>query len=39
MLDNGGPEPRFDITKITAFEVTSYSALEMLDNQGKNGDI
>jgi schlafen-like transcriptional regulator len=35
MLDNGGPEPRFDITKITAFEVTSYSALEMLDNQGK----
>lgn len=39
MLDNGGPEPRFDITKITAFEVTSYSALEMFDNQGKNGDI
>ena len=35
MLDNGGPEPRFDITKITAFEVTSYSALEILDNQGK----
>ena len=35
MLDNGGTEPRFDITKITAFEVTSYSALEMLDNQGK----
>lgn len=35
MLDNGGTEPRFDITKITAFEVISYSALEMLDNQGK----
>ena len=36
MLDNGGTEPHFDITKITAFEVTSYSALEVLDSQGES---
>lgn len=35
MLDNGGEEPRFDITKITAFEVLSYSAMEMPDSQRK----
>lgn len=35
MLDNGGEEPRFDITKITAFEVLSYSAIEMPDSQRK----
>lgn len=35
MLDNGGAEPRFDITKITAFEVLSYSAVEMIDNQSE----
>ena len=35
MLDNGGTEPHFDITKITAFEVKSYSALEITDKQGK----
>ncbi|MDY5858694.1 MAG: ATP-binding protein [Porphyromonas sp.] len=35
MLDNGGEEPRFDITKITAFEVLSYSAMKMPDNQRK----
>lgn len=33
MLDNGGEEPRFDITKITAFEVLSYSAMKMPDSQ------
>lgn len=35
MLDNGGEEPRFDITKITAFEVLSYSAMKIPDNQRK----
>lgn len=35
MRENGGEEPHFDITKITAFEVTSYSALEVPDYQGK----
>lgn len=33
MLDNGGEEPHFDITKITAFEVLSYSAMKMPDSQ------
>lgn len=35
MLDNGGEEPHFDITKITAFEVLSYSAMKIPDNQRK----
>lgn len=34
MLDNGGQEPRFDVSKITAFEVTSYSATHTADYQG-----
>lgn len=31
--DNGGEAPHFDITKITAFEVTAHSAIKTADKQ------
>ena len=34
MIDNGGKEPLFNVDKITAFEVISYSAIEYVDLQG-----
>ena len=33
MTDNGGQEPHFDITKITAFEVTVRSAIKTTEEQ------
>ena len=39
MIENGGKEPIFNIDKITAFEVTSYSALDDTDLQGDNEDF
>lgn len=33
MTDNGGQEPHFDVTKITAFEVTTHSAIKTADKQ------
>lgn len=35
MYENGGETPHFDITKMTVFEVTSYSTLERIDTQYK----
>ena len=31
--DNGGEAPHFDVTKITAFEVTAHSAIKTADKQ------
>lgn len=36
MIENGGKEPVFNINKITAFEVTSYSAIKYADLQSNN---
>ena len=36
MVENGCKEPTFNIDKITAFEVISYSAIEYIDLQGDN---
>ena len=33
MTDNGGQEPHFDITKITAFEVIAHSAIKASEEQ------
>ena len=33
MTDNGGEAPHFDVTKITAFEVTAHSAIKTADKQ------
>ena len=33
MTDNGGQEPHFDITKITAFEVIAHSAIKTANKQ------
>lgn len=38
MQENGGNEPHFDVTKITVFEVTSYSATEQIDKQEETQD-
>lgn len=36
MVENGGEEPVFNVDKITAFEVTSYSAIQYADLQNSN---
>ena len=36
MVENGGVEPVFNVDKITAFEVISYSAIEYSDSQYDN---
>ncbi len=36
MVENGCKEPTFNIDKITAFEVISYSAIEYIDLQSDN---
>lgn len=33
MIENGGKEPSFNVDKIIAFEVTSYSAIEYTELQ------
>ncbi len=37
MVENGGQEPIFNVDKITAFEVISFSAIKQLDLQETNG--
>ncbi len=39
MIENGGKEPLFSVDKITAFEVTSYSAIKYADLQDANEDL
>ena len=36
MIENGGKEPVFNVNKVTAFEVTSYSAIKYADLQEDN---
>lgn len=39
MIENGGKEPIFNINKITAFEVISFSAINNLGLHNKNKDF
>lgn len=39
MIDNGGKEPIFNVDKITAFEVISYSAIKQTDLQDSIEDF
>ena len=36
MIENGGKEPVFNVNKVTAFEVTSYSTIKYADLQEDN---